>query len=104
MVVEVRTSEDNVELPQWVTSRLKQDNPDLTQAIVEMVIWVDRVKCWMYQADADMNKIVGQLTDGQAQELAAVAASEANDGAEAPKSAFSLKALIADMKVDPDGE
>jgi len=103
VVVEVQAPEDYVELPQWVTSRLKQDNPDLTQAIVEMVIWVDRVKCWMYQADADMNKIVGQLTDGQAQELAAVAASEANIGAEA-KPAFSVKALIADMEVDPEGE
>lgn len=60
-VVEVRPSEDSIKLPSWVISRLKQDNPDLTQAIVEMVIWVDRVKCWMYQADADLDRIVDQL-------------------------------------------
>jgi hypothetical protein len=61
-VVEPVVNDDDVHLPAWVVSRLKQDNPDLTQAIVQMVIWVDRVKCWMYQADADMDKIIGELT------------------------------------------
>ena len=61
VVVEAPAKEDQVQLPAWVVSRLKQDNPDLTQAIVQMVIWVDRVKCWMYQADADMEKIIGEL-------------------------------------------
>lgn len=61
-VVEQPAQEDHVQLPAWVISRLKQDNPDVTQAIVEMVIWVDRVKCWMYQADADLDKVVDQLS------------------------------------------
>lgn len=52
---------DVIELPDWVKSRLKQDNPDLSQSIVEMVIWVDRIKCWMYQADADLERLVSQL-------------------------------------------
>jgi hypothetical protein len=61
VVVEQPTRDDVVNLPAWVVSRLKQDNPDLTQSIVQMVIWVDRVKCWMYQADADMERIVADL-------------------------------------------
>jgi len=61
VVVEPPAREDQVDLPAWVVSRLKQDNPDLTQSIVQMVIWVDRVKCWMYQADADMEKIIAEL-------------------------------------------
>lgn len=52
--VEPQSGQGNsLNLPTWVVSRLKQDNPDLTQAIVNMVIWVDRVKCWMYQTDAE---------------------------------------------------
>jgi hypothetical protein len=27
-----------------------------------MVIWVDRVKCWMYQADVDFTRILESLT------------------------------------------
>jgi hypothetical protein len=27
-----------------------------------MVIWVDRVKCWMYQADADLAKVLEDMT------------------------------------------
>jgi hypothetical protein len=64
-VVEPQADDDTVNLPSWVISRLKQDNSDLSQAIIEMVIWVDRVKCWMYQADAELDKIVGELS-GQA--------------------------------------
>ncbi|HEY9869937.1 MAG TPA: DUF4388 domain-containing protein, partial [Candidatus Obscuribacterales bacterium] len=52
---------DRVNLPGWVVARLKQDNPDLSQAIINMVIWVDRVKCWMYQADADLAGIIEKL-------------------------------------------
>ncbi|MBX9694345.1 MAG: DUF4388 domain-containing protein [Cyanobacteria bacterium] len=48
---------DQVDLPAWVVARLKQDNPDISQAIIDMVIWVDRVKCWMYQVDADFYRI-----------------------------------------------
>jgi hypothetical protein len=46
-----------INLPDWVSARLRQDNRDLSQAIVDMVIWVDRVKCWMYQADADLQVV-----------------------------------------------
>lgn len=55
------TEPEKVDLPDWVVSRLKQDNPDLSQAIVDMVIWVDRIKCWMFQADADLERLVAQL-------------------------------------------
>ncbi len=48
---------DQVDLPAWVVARLKQDNPDISQAIIDMVIWADRVKCWMYQVDADFYRI-----------------------------------------------
>jgi hypothetical protein len=36
------TKENQVSLPDWVVARLKQDNVDLSHAIVDMVIWVDR--------------------------------------------------------------
>lgn len=62
-LVEVPLTDDSVRLPDWVVSRLKQDNPDLAQAIVEMVIWVDRVKCWMYQADADLERIISNVEE-----------------------------------------
>lgn len=57
--------DNQVDLPDWVVARLKQDNPDLAQAIVSMVIWVDRVKCWMYQADADFERILSKSGLGQ---------------------------------------
>lgn len=60
-VVQTQTAADHVKLPGWVISRLQQDNPDLSQAIVEMVIWVDRVKCWMYQADADLERVISEM-------------------------------------------
>lgn len=60
-VVEIEVADDAIKLPPWVVSRLKQDNPDITQSIVEMVIWVDRVKCWMYQADADIERIIDHI-------------------------------------------
>jgi hypothetical protein len=59
-------SENSVELPEWVVARLKQDNQDLAKAIVDMVIWVDRVKCWMYQTDADFMRIITSLKTEQA--------------------------------------
>ncbi len=62
---------DQVDLPGWVVSRLKQDNADLSQAIVDMVIWVDRIKCWMYQADSDLENIIEDLTGGNNELLAA---------------------------------
>ncbi len=55
-----------VALPKWVQARLQQDNPDLTQAIIDMVIWVDRVKCWMYQADSDFTQILNNLSSSEA--------------------------------------
>jgi hypothetical protein len=54
-------SGERVSLPPWVVARLKQDNVDLSQAIVDMVIWVDRVKCWMYQVDADFVRILDDV-------------------------------------------
>src|SRR5262249_1373449 len=33
---------DRVSLPGWVVARLQQDNADLSQAIINMVVWVDR--------------------------------------------------------------
>ncbi len=55
--------DDEVRLPDWVVARLRQDNIDISQAIVDMVIWVDRVKCWMYQVDVDFSRIINQLQD-----------------------------------------
>jgi hypothetical protein len=56
----LRPSEE-ITLPEWVLARLRQDNPNISQSIVDLVIWVDRVKCWMYQVDADFSRIVEQL-------------------------------------------
>ncbi len=50
-------SMEETRLPDWVVARLRQDNPDISQAIVDMVVWTDRVKCWMFQADADFERI-----------------------------------------------
>lgn len=59
--VRVYAADNQVVLPDWVIARLKQDNPDLSRAIVDMVIWVDRVKCWMYQADADFERVLSTV-------------------------------------------
>lgn len=52
---------ENIEIPSWVAARLRQENPDVAKAIADLVIWADKAKMWMYQADADFEKIVGQL-------------------------------------------
>lgn len=52
---------ENVEIPAWVAARLRQENPNVAKAIADLVIWADKAKMWMYQADADFEKIVGQL-------------------------------------------
>lgn len=59
VVVEAQEPEsmEQTSLPDWVVARLRQDNPDISQAIVDMVVWADRVKCWMFQADADFERI-----------------------------------------------
>ncbi len=64
VVVEKQITEkgESIDLPAWVIARLNQDNADLTQSIIDMVIWVDRVKCWMYQADVDFTRILENLT------------------------------------------
>lgn len=54
-------SGEEIKLPEWVISRLRQDNANLSKAIIDMVIWVDRVKCWMYQVDADFYRIIKTL-------------------------------------------
>ncbi len=63
VVADLKEQGHRVDLPGWVIARLRQDNPDLCKAIVDMVIWVDRVKCWMYQADAELGSIVEQLAE-----------------------------------------
>lgn len=63
VVEEPGARNEQIVLPEWVISRLKQDNADVSQAIVQMVIWVDRIKCWMYQADADLERLVGTLEE-----------------------------------------
>jgi hypothetical protein len=52
-----------IDLPDWVVARLKQNHCDLSKAITEMVVWVDRSKIWMYQSDAELAKIIGELED-----------------------------------------
>ncbi len=63
VVVEAQGEEsmEQTHLPDWVVARLRQDNPDISQAIVDMVVWTDRVKCWMFQADADFERIKNLL-------------------------------------------
>jgi hypothetical protein len=51
----------HIELPEWVVARLLLENKDLSQAIVDLVVWADRVKCWLYQADAELEDIAGKL-------------------------------------------
>jgi hypothetical protein len=63
LVVEETHEQEQIVLPEWVLSRLKQDNEDVSKAIVQMVIWVDRIKCWMYQADADLERLVSTLEE-----------------------------------------
>jgi Domain of unknown function (DUF4388) len=86
VVVDQPAQDDAVNLPAWVVSRLKQDNPDLTQSIVQMVIWVDRVKCWMYQADADMERIVGELSGAVASESGITSGAQSAASSSAPQS------------------
>jgi hypothetical protein len=63
VVVEPQEQESmaQIQLPDWVVARLRQDNPDIAQAIVDLVVWSDRVKCWMFQADADFERIKNLL-------------------------------------------
>jgi len=98
VVVEAPSEDEQVDLPAWVISRLKQDNPDLTQAIVEMVIWVDRVKCWMYQADADIEKMVQQLGAVKEDEPAVTTGGVTD----LQKPGFTVAALIAELKDQTD--
>ena len=60
----VQPNQEQISLPPWVIARLKQDNTNISQAIVDMVIWVDRVKCWMYQVDSDFGRIISELAKG----------------------------------------
>lgn len=61
----VQPNQEQITLPEWVIARLKQDNVNISQAIVDMVIWVDRVKCWMYQVDSDFGRIISELAKGE---------------------------------------
>lgn len=62
-------SSQQIDLPDWVAARLRQDNQDLSRSIVDMVIWVDRVKCWMYQTDADLALVLRDLGAGEEPQL-----------------------------------
>ncbi|MBS2001245.1 MAG: DUF4388 domain-containing protein [Cyanobacteria bacterium SZAS LIN-5] len=61
----VQPNQEQITLPPWVIARLKQDNVNISQAIVDMVIWVDRVKCWMYQVDSDFGRIIAELAKSE---------------------------------------
>jgi hypothetical protein len=56
-------TKQQIDLPDWVIARLKQNDTDLNKAISDMVAWVDKAKIWMYQSDADIAKIIGELED-----------------------------------------
>lgn len=71
VVEEPSRRNEQIVLPEWVISRLKQDNTDVSQAIVQMVIWVDRIKCWMYQADADLDRLISSLDEQKMSDLQA---------------------------------
>ena len=80
IVVEPPTITEEIKLPDWVISRLKQDHPDPSQAIIDLVIWTDRIKCWLYQADADLTRLIGTIDprhhDGSAAHIGGNNASE----------------------------
>lgn len=58
---EVNASSVSITLPDWVISRLKQDNPDLAMSIVEMVVFCDRIKCWLYQTEANLAQVMDNI-------------------------------------------
>lgn len=66
IVVEAPAETGSIQLPDWVISRLKQDNPDVSQSIVDLVIWADRIKCWLYQADVDLSRVINALEEDDA--------------------------------------
>jgi hypothetical protein len=57
----VQPNQEQISLPPWVIARLRQDNVNISQSIIDLVIWVDRVKCWMYQVDSDFGRIISEL-------------------------------------------
>lgn len=61
VVVEDEGEGEEIKLPEWVVSRLRQDNPDVSEAIMQLVIWSDRIKCWLFKADADLEKVIAAL-------------------------------------------
>lgn len=61
VVEQVPNTQNSIQLPDWVISRLKQDNADVSQSIVDLVIWADRIKCWLYQADVDLQRLIAAL-------------------------------------------
>jgi len=66
LVIETAQSAGEIKLPDWVVLRLKQENLDVSQAIVDLVVWADRVKCWLYQADVDMHRIITKIDESDA--------------------------------------
>ncbi len=59
--VNTQAMHPRINLPDWVISRLLLDNSDISQAIVDLVIWADRIKCWLYQADAELENTIEEL-------------------------------------------
>jgi hypothetical protein len=69
LVVEAPVNGQGIQLPDWVVSRLKQDNEDVSQSIVQLVIWADRIKCWLYQADVDLKRVIVALDNTETTNL-----------------------------------
>lgn len=83
-------AEAGIKLPDWVISRLKQDNADVSQAIVDLVIWADRIKCWLFQADVDLQKLISQIDSGYGQVQDKAAEMELEEEAELEDAAQAL--------------
>lgn len=64
---------ETIKLPPWVVARLHQENTDISQAIVNMVVWTDRAKIWLYQLEGDFGKMRSILETEQASSAVAAA-------------------------------
>lgn len=84
----------DIQLPNWVISRLKQDNADVSKAIVDLVIWADRIKCWLYQSDVDLQRIIDALS---AEGAAPVVSMQSADESFVPQDLGS-KALLSEIE------
>ncbi len=60
-----QSSPEPIRLPSWVVARLRQENRSISQAIINMVVWTDRAKIWLYQLEGDFGKLREVLETGQ---------------------------------------